>query len=368
MNEKNKSTRIIIPKIALALFFIGLGAYSISHREFNQESASQLNKINVERENQVKELNNLHEKIKTKEQLTNQKIAILKQVEAILSNPSNQWSVIFSSRFQDFRTIDLYGNAKSKEAKEHVLSLISQIPEVYVIRENIIISPEMNFHNEKPPLQTYDNKKDIIRSDVAVISMTEEEFLKLQNTTKSSLDDEEAINEKIKKKIEDNFFNNPSLYDDISDIKVSVTERVPEIKGTLSSESNKDQINTILDKMKKNGEILTYINKTKSYDTKLAKLHSQEIKDSYSNLKSMIFKEYSDKDRKEPVLNSALTELDNIVTSILEEQMKIETDNQNLENNKKSQQQIDKLTNDALLKIDSIVKIHEEKLKANYKK
>lgn len=287
MNEKQNKSHLKLSLIAFGLISIGLGIsiYSSSIKMEEHKNNLDLHQITVN--NLAKNLNNLEAEIEEKSQSVNRKIAILSEAEKILSATSNEWSIVFTANLNKFKTIDLYGYARSEQSKQQILSIISKIPDVYVIRENIVISPERKWLDNPEQFKPFDPETDIIRQDVKILSYSEEEFLKLQNQDNEQLEKEKANNLALKKKIDKEMFDDPLLYSEITDIKVIVTELVPEVSGLLSTPAHKERINTILNKYKERGEIYTFVNRTITPEEK-SRNKDEEIEKSFSRLVSII--------------------------------------------------------------------------------
>lgn len=266
---KKQNHLLMIPFIGIS---IGLGILIYSYLDKKENIQKLLNEQQIIYNERDKVINAFQESIELKSKATMSKVKILNSINKLLNKNSNQWSIIYNLNLNNFKTVDLYGYARSEDAKKHIISMVSQVPGVYVIRENIKVEPKRNWQDVlEEEFPAYDSDKDTIRSGVKVISYKQDDFLKLQDASPEKAKSEVEINNHILKEVNKALFDDPLLYKEITDIKVAVTERVPEVYGIVSTNAHKDRITSILSHLTtKNNEIIySFINNVKSLEDKV---------------------------------------------------------------------------------------------------
>ena len=271
MNEKDvkKYSRLLmIPLIGMS---IGVGILTYSYLDKKDKIQRLLNEQQIIYNERDKVINAFQESIELKSKATTSKVEILNAINRLLNKNSNQWSIIYNLNLNNFKTVDLYGYARSDEAKKYIISMVSQVPGVYVIRENIQVDSKRNWQDVlDEDFPKYDSEKDVIRPDVKVISYKQYDFLKLQDSSPEKAKNEIEINNHILKEVNKALFDDPLLYKEITDIKVAVTERIPEVYGIVSTNAHKDRITSILKNLTtQNNEIIySFINNVTSLENK----------------------------------------------------------------------------------------------------
>ncbi len=271
MNEKDvkKYSRLLmIPLIGMS---IGVGILTYSYLDKKDKIQRLLNEQQIIYNERDKVINAFQESIELKSKATTSKVEILNAINRLLNKNSNQWSIIYNLNLNNFKTVDLYGYARSDEAKKHIISMVSQVSGVYVIRENIQVDSKRNWQDVlDEDFPKYDSEKDVIRPDVKVISYKQDDFLKLQDSSPEKAKNEIEINNHILKEVNKALFDDPLLYKEITDIKVAVTERIPEVYGIVSTNAHKDRITSILKNLTtQNNEIIySFINNVTSLENK----------------------------------------------------------------------------------------------------
>lgn len=272
LNEKDMKIKNRLLMIPLIGMFIGGGILTYSYLDKRDKMHRLLNEQQIIYNERDKIINAFQESIELKTKATTSKIEILNSINKLLNKNSNQWNIIYNLNLNNFKTVDLYGYSRSEESKKHIISIISQVPGVYVIRENIQVDPARNWQDlldEEFP--KYDKTKDVIRPDVKVISYKQDDFLKLQESSPDTIKNEAEINNHILKEVNKALFDDPLLYKEITDIKVFVTERVPEVYGIVSTNAHKDRITSILKTItSRNNEIIySFINNVTTLEDKV---------------------------------------------------------------------------------------------------
>ncbi len=290
MNEKDvkKYSRLLmIPLIGMS---IGVGILTYSYLDKKDKIQRLLNEQQIIYNERDKVINAFQESIELKSKATTSKVEILNAINRLLNKNSNQWSIIYNLNLNNFKTVDLYGYARSDEAKKHIISMVSQVSGVYVIRENIQVDSKRNWQDVlDEDFPKYDSEKDVIRPDVKVISYKQDDFLKLQDSSPEKAKNEIEINNHILKEVNKALFDDPLLYKEITDIKVAVTERIPEVYGIVSTNAHKDRITSILKNLTtQNNEIIySFINNVTSLENK-KKSTNDDTEDKFNKYVNLI--------------------------------------------------------------------------------
>lgn len=357
IKKENKSK---ITKISIGLVTLGVVLSVLGSLETKRETIQEINKHTALINEIESHFTKATKQTQEKEKLTTEKTAILTSFNKALSKKSNLWNFIFYMKVNDYKTAYIYGVAKNEEAKQQLLSILSNIPNLHVIYEDIQIKDDHKWkfpENEFPP---FDKEKDVINPNVKIIPYSENDSVN-GNTDEAFIKSEYEKDEKALRELDKTLFDDPLLYKEITDIKTNVTEKVAEVSGIVSSQAHKDRIKSILDDFKSKDLIFSYADKTIVKDSYAKSNIRNAEQDHIEYLNQLISKIETSGNLSDEASN----ELKKFHESLIEYKKSTE---EQIKDNEKIQE-LENLSNDEIFKaIDDEIKELQENLSGDEKK